>query len=79
MAARHDGGRDAEPWAAAIVRWGPGHGALLPDLSLTHGILNDTMFQIAPRDFIAVRNGWWRMNGGWARGMPGTIAAIRSA
>jgi hypothetical protein len=43
-------------------------GELLPGLSLAYGILNYTMFQIAKRDFITVRNEWWRDERGMRSG-----------
>jgi Putative beta-barrel porin-2, OmpL-like. bbp2 len=50
---------------------GGGRGAVLPGMSLTYGILNYTMFQIAPRDFITVRNEWWRDERGMRSGFAG--------
>lgn len=50
---------------------GGGRGALLPGTSLAYGILNYTMFQIAPRDFITVRNEWWRDERGMRSGFAG--------
>ncbi len=45
------------------VRWfggGGGIGKPIPGTSWTYGILNYTMFQVSPKDFITVRNEWWR-------------------
>jgi len=50
---------------------GGGRGALLPGTSLTYGILNYTMIQVAPRDFITVRNEWWRDERGMRSGFAG--------
>lgn len=50
---------------------GGGRGAILPGISLTYGILNYTMLQIASRDFITVRNEWWRDERGMRSGFAG--------
>ena len=39
---------------------GGGIGANIPGVSQTYGILNYTMFQLTQRDFLTVRNEWWR-------------------
>lgn len=44
---------------------------ILPGLSTTYGILNYTMFQISNRDFITVRNEWWRDDRGMRSGYSG--------
>src|SRR5262249_6093376 len=50
---------------------GGGIGPDIPGTSLAYGVLNYTMFQIAPRDFITVRNEWWRDEEGERSGFPG--------
>ncbi len=50
---------------------GGGRGAVLPGLSQTYGILNYTMVQVAPRDFVTVRNEWWRDDRGMRSGIAG--------
>lgn len=50
---------------------GSGKGMLLPGLSQTYGILNYTMVQVAKRDFITVRNEWWRDDRGMRAGIAG--------
>lgn len=47
---------------------GGGIGAALPGTSLTYGILNYTMFQLSKRNFITVRNEWWRDERGMRSG-----------
>jgi len=39
---------------------GGGIGANIPGVSQTYGILNYTMFGITHRDYLTVRNEWWR-------------------
>jgi hypothetical protein len=39
---------------------GRGDGVLLPGLSLAYGVLDFTLFQVSKKDFITVRNEWWR-------------------
>jgi len=39
---------------------GGGIGADIPGLSKTYGIVNYTMFGLSKRDFLTVRNEWWR-------------------
>jgi hypothetical protein len=50
---------------------GGARGAILPGLSQTYGILNYTMVQVAPRDFVTVRNEWWRDDRGMRSGIAG--------
>jgi hypothetical protein len=50
---------------------GGGRGPTLPGMSTTYGILNYTMFQISPRDYITVRNEWWRDERGMRSGFAG--------
>jgi len=39
---------------------GGGIGADIPGLSKTYGILNYTMYKLSSRDFLTLRNEWWR-------------------
>jgi hypothetical protein len=39
---------------------GGGIGPTIPGMSLDYGLLNYTMFHLSKRDFITVRNEWWR-------------------
>jgi hypothetical protein len=57
---------------------GGGPGPTLPGLSLTYGILNYTMFQVSQRDFITIRNEWWKDERGMRSGFAGnyTTSAI---
>lgn len=41
---------------------------MLPGLSLSYGVLNYTMFEISKRDYITVRNEWWRDERGMRSG-----------
>jgi hypothetical protein len=50
---------------------GGGSGADLPGLSLAYGFVNYTMFQITKREFITVRNEWWRDERGMRAGFAG--------
>jgi len=50
---------------------GGGSGALLPGTSLTYGVVNYTMFQVSQRDYITVRNEWWRDERGMRSGFAG--------
>jgi len=50
---------------------GGSKGATLSGFSSTYGLLNYTMVQIAPRDFITVRNEWWRDERGMRSGVAG--------
>ena len=43
-------------------------GPLLPGMSLAYGVLNYTMFQVAPRDYFTLRNEWWRDERGMRSG-----------
>jgi hypothetical protein len=54
---------------------GGGDGVLLPGLSLAYGVVNYTMFQTSKRDFITVRNEWWRDERGMRSGFPGTYTS----
>ncbi|MFZ1933190.1 MAG: outer membrane beta-barrel protein [Thermoguttaceae bacterium] len=54
---------------------GGGDGQLLPGISYTYGVVNDTMFEISKKDFITVRNEWWRDERGMRSGYPGTYTS----
>jgi hypothetical protein len=54
---------------------GGGDGTLLPGLSFAYGTVNYTMFQISKRDFVTVRNEWWRDERGMRSGFPGTYTS----
>jgi hypothetical protein len=50
---------------------GGGKGMDLPGLSLAYGVVNYTMFQTSSRDYLTVRNEWWRDERGMRTGFPG--------
>ena len=50
---------------------GGGIGAELPGTSLAYGLVNYTVFQVAKRDYITVRNEWWRDERGMRAGFAG--------
>ena len=50
---------------------GGGKGADLPGQSLAYGFVNYTMFQVSNRDYITVRNEWWRDERGMRTGFAG--------
>jgi hypothetical protein len=54
---------------------GGGIGADIPGLSLTYGILNYTEYQISRRDFITIRNEWWKDEQGERSGFPSTYTS----
>jgi hypothetical protein len=54
---------------------GGGIGPDIPGTSLAYGVLNYTMFQFSPRDFITVRNEWWRDEEGERTGFPGNYTS----
>jgi hypothetical protein len=54
---------------------GGGIGADIPGTTLTFGVLNYTMFQLSKRDYIAVRNEWWKDTDGERSGFPGTYTS----
>ena len=54
---------------------GGGLGPTLPGMSTTYGLLNYTMFQISGRDFITVRNEWWRDERGMRSGFAGDYSS----
>jgi hypothetical protein len=54
---------------------GGGIGSPIEGLTLDYGVLNYTEFQISKRDFITVRNEWWRDVGGERTGFPGVYTS----
>jgi hypothetical protein len=54
---------------------GGGDGMLLPGLSLAYGVVNYTMLVTSKRDFITVRNEWWRDERGMRSGFPGNYSS----
>jgi hypothetical protein len=54
---------------------GGGFGPLIPGTSLTYGLVNYTMFQLSKKDFITVRNEWWKDEEGERSGFPGNYTS----
>jgi hypothetical protein len=54
---------------------GGGIGGAIPGTSRAYGIVNYTMFQFSHKDFITVRNEWWRDEEGERSGFPGTYTS----
>lgn len=54
---------------------GGGIGANIPGTTLTFGILNYTMFKFSDKDFITLRNEYWRDVDGERSGYPGTYTS----
>lgn len=54
---------------------GGGIGAPIPGTSLTYGVVNFTMFKITDKDFLTVRNEWWRDEDGERSGFPNTYSS----
>jgi hypothetical protein len=54
---------------------GGGIGADIPGTTLTFGVLNYTVKQISRRDFITVRNEWWKDTDGERSGFPSTYTS----
>jgi hypothetical protein len=54
---------------------GGGDGMLLPGLSLTYGLLNYSEFAVTRKDYITVRNEWWKDERGMRSGFPGTYTS----
>jgi hypothetical protein len=50
---------------------GGGRGAAIPGLSLAYGIVNYTVFAVSKRDYITIRNEWWRDETGFRSGFEG--------
>jgi hypothetical protein len=54
---------------------GGGIGPDIPGFTFTFGVLNYTVYQISRRDFITVRNEWWKDTAGERSGFPGTYTS----
>ena len=54
---------------------GGGDGVLLPGLSQAYGVLNYTMFALTNRDYITVRNEWYRDERGMRTGFAGNYTS----
>jgi hypothetical protein len=54
---------------------GGGIGADIPGLTLTFGVLNYTEIQISRRDYITIRNEWWKDTDGERATFPGTYTS----
>jgi Putative beta-barrel porin-2, OmpL-like. bbp2 len=54
---------------------GGGLGPTVPGLSLTYAVLNYTMFQISPKDFLTVRNEWVKDEHGTRYGFAGNYTS----
>jgi hypothetical protein len=54
---------------------GGGAGTLLPGLSNTYGVLNYTMYQLSKRDYMTVRNEWWKDERGMRSGFAGNYTS----
>lgn len=54
---------------------GGGLGADIPGTTLTFGVLNYTLYQFSHKDFITIRNEWWRDTDGERTGYPGVYTS----
>jgi hypothetical protein len=54
---------------------GGGLGADIPGITWTFGVLNYTMFRLSNRDFITLRNEWWKDTQGERSGFPSTYTS----
>jgi hypothetical protein len=54
---------------------GGGIGADIPGTTLTFGVLNYTLIVLSPRDFITIRNEWWKDTDGERSGFPSTYTS----
>jgi hypothetical protein len=54
---------------------GGGSGALLPGRSLAYGVVNYTVFAVLKRDYITVRNEWWKDERGMRSGFAGNYTS----
>jgi hypothetical protein len=54
---------------------GGGIGADIPGTTLTFGVLNYTMIELTKRDFITIRNEWWKDTDGERSGYPSTYTS----
>jgi hypothetical protein len=58
------------PWGG-----GGGIGPDIPGTTLTFGVLNYTVYEISRRDFITIRNEWWKDTDGERSGFPSTYTS----
>jgi putative OmpL-like beta-barrel porin-2 len=54
---------------------GGGIGADIPGTTLTYGVLNYTTIEISKKDFITIRNEWWKDTNGERSGFPSTYTS----
>jgi hypothetical protein len=54
---------------------GGGIGADIPGTTFTFGVLNFTLIQLSDRDYITVRNEWWKDTDGERSGFPSTYTS----
>jgi hypothetical protein len=54
---------------------GGGIGADIPGTTLTFGVLNYTVIQLSKKDFITIRNEWWKDTDGERSGFPSTYTS----
>jgi hypothetical protein len=54
---------------------GGGIGADIPGTTLTFGVLNYTVLQLSKRDYITIRNEWWKDTDGERSGFPSTYTS----
>jgi hypothetical protein len=54
---------------------GGGLGPIIPGTTFTFGVLNYTVWQISKRDFITIRNEWWKDTDGERSGFPSTYTS----
>jgi Putative beta-barrel porin-2, OmpL-like. bbp2 len=54
---------------------GGGIGANIPGTTLTYGVLNYTLIAFSKRDFITIRNEWWKDEDGERSGFPSTYTS----
>ena len=50
---------------------GGGRGPIVPGTSLAYGVVNYTMIQVSQRDYVTLRNEWWRDETGFRSGFAG--------
>ncbi len=54
---------------------GGGDGAPLPGISYAYGLLNYSMFAFSKKDYLTLRNEWWRDERGMRSGFPGNYTS----
>jgi hypothetical protein len=54
---------------------GGGDGKLIPGFTQAYGVLNYTMFGLNKRDYVTVRNEWWKDESGFRSGFRGTYTS----